>query len=91
MNHFNKKAFINQQSFSIDKFEEDHSNEPSSIQTECRVLTSRSPIPDLHVGVTSVTNDEFLSAIFGDSFTSAYPLVCKKIGDPDISGWVAKK
>ena len=91
MTHFNEKTVINQQSFSRYKFEEDHSNEPSSIQTECRVLTSRSPIPDLHVGVTSVTNDEFLSAIFGDSFTSAYPLVCKKIGDPDISGWVAKK
>lgn len=34
-----------------------------------------------------VTNDEFLTAIFGNSFTVAQPLVCKKSGDPDKGGW----
>lgn len=35
-----------------------------------------------------VTNDEFLTAIFGNSFTSAFPLVCNKSGDPDVGGWI---
>ena len=35
--------------------------------------------------VGPVSNDEFLKAIFGGSFTAAYPLVCKKSGDPDLS------
>lgn len=37
--------------------------------------------------LSAVTNDEFLVAIFGDSFNSTHPLVCKKSGDPDKSGW----
>lgn len=37
----------------------------------------------------NVSNDEFLTAIFGDTFTSAHPLVCKKTGDPDKYGWMA--
>jgi hypothetical protein len=41
--------------------------------------------------VGQVSNDEFLSAIFGNTFTSANPLVCKKKGDPDLGGWFAKK
>jgi hypothetical protein len=35
----------------------------------------------------SVSNDDFMAAIFGSSFVSAYPLVCKKSGDPNKSGW----
>lgn len=35
----------------------------------------------------TVSNDDFITAIFGSSFTSAHPLVCKKSGDPDKSGW----
>ncbi len=38
-----------------------------------------------------VSNDEFLTAIFGNTFTSAYPLVCKKTGDPDLGGWLPAK
>ena len=38
-----------------------------------------------------VSNDEFLTAIFGNTFTMAHPLVCKKNGDPDVSGWIANK
>jgi putative DNA primase/helicase len=34
-----------------------------------------------------VTNDDFLSAIFGSDFSNAYPIVCKKSGDPDKTGW----
>ena len=37
--------------------------------------------------VGPVSNDDFLQAIFGNSFTSAHPLVCKKAADPDKSGW----
>lgn len=35
----------------------------------------------------SVSNDDFMAAIFGNSFSAAYPLVCKKPGNPDKSGW----
>jgi len=41
--------------------------------------------------VGPVSNDEFLKAIFGGSFTAAYPLVCKKSGDPDFGGWTPIK
>ena len=36
-----------------------------------------------------VTNDEFLAAIFGQSFSNEHPLVCHKAGDPDQGGWKA--
>jgi hypothetical protein len=39
--------------------------------------------------VVPVSNDEFLKAIFGSSFSSAHPLVCKKSGDPVKYGWKA--
>ena len=35
----------------------------------------------------SVSNDEFMTAVFGRTFASAVPLVCKKYGDPDAGGW----
>ena len=41
--------------------------------------------------VVRVSNDEFLAAIFGKTFNSAYPLVCKKTGDPDLGGWVPNR
>ena len=34
-----------------------------------------------------VSNDNFIRAIFGESFNGAYPLVCRKSGDPEKSGW----
>ena len=34
-----------------------------------------------------VSNDQFLTAMFGDTFAVDKPLVCKKSGDPDASGW----
>jgi hypothetical protein len=36
-----------------------------------------------------VTNDEFLTAIFGQTFSTEHPLVCHKAGDPDLYGWKA--
>jgi hypothetical protein len=42
-------------------------------------------------GVGPVSNDEFLTAIFGDTFSVGNPLICKKPGDPDLGGWVPKK
>ena len=36
-----------------------------------------------------VSNDDFLAEIFGTSFKLEHPLVCKKSGDPDLSGWKA--
>ena len=36
-----------------------------------------------------LTNDEFLTAIFGQSFSTEHPLVCHKAGDPDQGGWSA--
>lgn len=42
-------------------------------------------------GVGRVSNDEFLAAIFGNTFTSAHPLVCKKPCDPDLGGWTPNK
>ncbi len=41
--------------------------------------------------VETVSNDEFLSAIFGNTFTEVHPLVCKKSGDPAFGGWPANK
>ena len=38
----------------------------------------------------SITNDEFISAIFGEYSQNLTPLVCFKAGDPDKSGWSAK-
>ncbi len=35
----------------------------------------------------TVSNDDFMAAIFGDSFSAAYPLVCKKSGNPGNGGW----
>lgn len=38
-----------------------------------------------------VSNDDFMAAIFGNSFSDEYPLVCKKPGDPDKSGWLPRQ
>jgi hypothetical protein len=35
----------------------------------------------------TVSNDEFMAAIFGDSPDGGQPLVCRKRGDPDNGGW----
>lgn len=43
---------------------------------------------DMARDLENVSNDEFITAIFGGEFTSAHPLVCKKVGDPDKSGWL---
>ena len=36
----------------------------------------------------SVSNDDFMAAIFGSTFDAAYPLVCKKSGNPGNGGWL---
>jgi hypothetical protein len=40
-------------------------------------------------GFSLVTNDDFLTAIFGQTFSTEHPLVCHKAGDPDLYGWKA--
>lgn len=45
---------------------------------------------DCDRSLESITNDEFISAIFGDHDQNLTPLVCSKTGDPDKSGWSAK-
>lgn len=40
--------------------------------------------------LSMVSNDDFMTAIFGDSFTAANPLICKKSGDPDKFGWIPR-
>lgn len=40
-----------------------------------------------HMDLGKVTNDDFLSAIFGSTFSTAFPLVCKKSGDPSVTGF----
>lgn len=42
-------------------------------------------------GPASITNDEFLKAIFGNDFMAGYPLVCSKPGDPAQGGWPPMK
>ncbi len=37
-----------------------------------------------------VSNHEFMSALFGESFDSATPLVCSKPGNPALGGWMPK-
>jgi hypothetical protein len=39
------------------------------------------------MNLDNVTNDDFLRVIFGSDFSDAYPLVCKKPGNPDITGF----
>lgn len=38
--------------------------------------------------LNSVSNDDFMAAIFGSTFDAAYPLVCKKSGNPGNGGWL---
>lgn len=56
--------------------------------SEDRALTQTDTAAEV---IGPVSNDEFLTAIFGKTFTSAHPLVCKKTGDPDIGGWIPNK
>ena len=88
---FTNKTDLNQQSFTKPLFVSEHSNELLPIQVESRKAANRSSVDKFQAGFASVTNDDFLSAIFGDSFTKAYPLVCKKTDDPDHGGWVPNK
>lgn len=37
-----------------------------------------------------ITNDEFISEIFGEPVVNLAPLVCSKAGDPDKTGWPAE-
>lgn len=45
---------------------------------------------DCDRSLESVTNDDFVSAIFGEYDQNLTPLVCSKAGDPDNSGWTAQ-
>ena len=88
---FTDKNDLNQQSFTSPLFVSEHSNELLPIQVESRKVANRSSIDKLRAGTAAVTNDDFLFAIFGDSFTATHPLVCKKSGDPALGGWPATK
>ncbi len=46
-----------------------------------------SPVP----GSLNVSNAEFIAAIFHAVPESATPIVCSKIGDPTIGGWIPKR
>lgn len=41
--------------------------------------------------ISPVSNDAFLTEIFGTTFKVGNPLVCMKRGDPDVDGWYPKK
>jgi hypothetical protein len=41
-------------------------------------------------GLDRVSNNEFMAALFGESFGSAKPLVCRKQGDPVTGGWMPR-
>jgi len=43
------------------------------------------------IDLDKVTNDDFLKTIFGNSFSTSYPLVCAKSGDPGLGGWQPQK
>ena len=88
---FTDKNDLNQQSFTNPLFVSEHSNELLPIQVESRKVANRSSVDKLRAGTAAVTNDDFLFAIFGDSFTATHPLVCKKSGDPALGGWSATK
>lgn len=51
------------------------------------VVEQEREAPETESDFEHVFNDQFLTAIFGSSFTSAWPLVCNKSGDPDKGGW----
>lgn len=55
-------------------------------------LSSRAPDETVETDETysTVSNDEFLSAIFGNDFKLSRPLVCSLDGDPEGQGWPAK-
>lgn len=45
------------------------------------------PLQNTETAFALVTNDEFLTSIFGNTFGREHPLICKKSGDPDLGGW----
>ena len=70
-------------------FDEYYPEEAWDALAETNDLSEKTDAAAAEVG--RVSNDEFLTAIFGNTFTSAHPLVCKKPSDPDLGGWVANK
>jgi hypothetical protein len=42
------------------------------------------------IDLSSLTNDDFIAAIFGEVSGAGCPLVCVKYGNPDGSGWYPK-
>lgn len=70
-------------------FDEYYPEEAWDALDEANELSEKTDAAAAVVG--GVSNDEFLAAIFGNTFTSAHPLVCKKTGNPDLGGWIANK
>lgn len=54
------------------------------------VIAAENPGEGGETGVLSVTNSEFITAIFGDLPQGTHAVVCSKPGDPTSGGWVAK-
>lgn len=53
--------------------------------------SNRATVDQVDPDFSTVSNDDFMTAIFGESFDEAHPLVCKKSGDPDKSGWFPRQ
>jgi hypothetical protein len=86
MKNFSGKIVVNQQ---VTEFHHPMHNPGPGQQTES--FSAMPPtLGDHERSFDDVTNDQFLTAIFGIQFTGAHPLVCQKIGDPDKSGWQAQ-
>lgn len=54
------------------------------------VIAAENPGEGGEPGVLSVSNSEFITAIFGDLPAGTSAAVCSKPGDPTSGGWVAK-
>ncbi|MBK6359445.1 MAG: hypothetical protein IPF39_05735 [Comamonadaceae bacterium] len=60
--------------------------------TGCDLTDSEliAPSPWLDAVMATVTNDDFLTAIYGTEFDVARPVVCSIAGDPAAVAWMAR-
>lgn len=55
------------------------------------IATSPTETDKSDITYSGITNEQFLTTIFGNDFKLEKPLVCSKHGDPDHSGWNASQ
>jgi hypothetical protein len=72
----------------LDEYDPDEARENAALEVP-QVDEEQPGSNEQGLAISGLSNDEFLTAIFGDCFASARPLVCKKPGDPDKGGWDA--